>query len=82
MTENQNPEEIHIPETIEDLVASLREREADRRRAVDLKLQEYDNAQTDEERNIAARHYLEMLGILDDFRAYFPEVFPPDSENR
>jgi len=69
------------PENVESIIADLRERESHRRRAIDLAVQHYDEAQTEDDRNSAAKDIVVMMDVLEEFSKQFPEVFPEPGEN-
>ena len=82
MSEKQIPEEPNIPDTIDELIEQLYDRETQRRKAVDLAFERFEAAESPEDRNDAMMDYLRMLGVLEEFRSQFPEVFPDEGENQ
>ena len=75
--ENETPKpEYKNP--IDEIVHSLLEREEQRRKAIDLAFQQVATAENDEDSRIVCNNLVRMLGVQEEFRNSFPEVFPPD----
>lgn len=69
-----------VPNNIEEILNSLRDRDEQRRRALDISFRQLCNAQDDAERQAVLNNIGQMLSGQREFRQQFPEVFPPDYE--
>ena len=82
MSETPPPhDKDEIPEDpIEYITRELREREARRRKAVDMGWEMVDNAETEVERLRALSNVARMMDMLEEFHHIFPETFPESNE--
>jgi hypothetical protein len=75
-------EEASAPKSPEDMIrdkiAELSQREANRRRAIDLAFDQVSQASTPQEQQISLDNLERMMGVYSEFQEDTGEIFPPE----
>lgn len=67
--------EPELPKDISGVIDSLKERESERRRAVDLAFNQVELADGNNDEAAALKNLGNMLGVMEEFHGLFPELF-------
>jgi|GEM_PF-3659697 len=80
--DKNQPREPEEPEnSIQELVLELRERDEQRKHAVNIAWKRFEEAETEEDIWRAIDNIARMMGVREEFQAQFPEIFPPLSDD-
>jgi len=75
---NHFPESEEPENSIQELVLELRERDEQRKHAVNIAWNTFEEAETEGDKRRAIDNIARMMGVREEFQAQFPEIFPPD----
>ena len=76
-----NDENIpEIPDDISGLVDDIQDRASQRRKAVEINLENAKNAKTQEERDYWMLKAMEFGDILDEYKSMYPELFSDNDD--
>lgn len=88
ISNNDNEDDRILPETPNDisrLVEDIQDREAQRRKAVEINLENAKAASSEDERDYWLVKAMEFGDILDEYKSQYPELFPsgdPEDDSR